>query len=124
MKSTIECFEQLEAWQAARLLTRSVYRLTRAGRLCRDHGLTSQAQRASVSVMSNIAEGFGRHHLQEKLQFYNIARASVSEIRSLLYVIEDNYPEFQPDAQCIRDEAVRSGQIVSGLIRSTEARKR
>ena len=48
--------------------------------------------------MSNIAEGFERTHLQEKIQFYNIARGSAGEVRSLLYVISDNFPEAEAEA--------------------------
>ena len=73
--------------------------------------------------MSNLAEGFERIHLPEKLQYYNVARASTGETRSLLYVIEDNYPEAAPAALALRAEAITVGQLTSGLIRSTEQRK-
>jgi len=59
-------FEELEAWQSARELTKQVYGLTQTPELARDFGLTGQIQRASVSIMSNTAEGFERAHLQEK----------------------------------------------------------
>jgi four helix bundle protein len=116
-------FEGLEAWQQARRLVRSLYELTRQGTLARDHGLMNQLQRAGVSIMSNIAEGFERTHLQEKLQFYNVARASTGEVRSLLYVVEDSFPAQAPTSVLLRDQTVVVGQLVSGLIRSTEARK-
>ena len=73
--------------------------------------------------MSNIAEGFERHHLQEKLQFYNVARGSNAEVRSVTYVIEDNYPTLSAQAVQLRDKSVVTGKLVSGLIRSTEVRK-
>src|SRR5437660_7716509 len=88
----IMTFEDLESWQRARQLTREIYTLTRQGELARDFGLCGQIQRASVSIMSNVAEGFERHHIAEKIQFYNVARGSSAEVRSLLYVIQDNYP--------------------------------
>jgi len=66
--------------------------MSRSHDLARDFGITGQIQRASVSIMSNIAEGFERSHVQEKLQFYNVARSSSAEVRSLTYVIEDNFP--------------------------------
>jgi four helix bundle protein len=84
-------FEDLETWQEARSLVNRVYQITRDESLRKDFGLCSQVQRASVSVMSNVAEGFERAGKAEKLNFYNIARASCGEVRSLLYVIEDNY---------------------------------
>jgi four helix bundle protein len=84
-------FEDLEAWQQARHLVNEIYSLTRENSsLSKDFGLTGQVQRAAVSIMSNVAEGFERTHLPEKIQFYNVARGSTGEVRSLLYVISDN----------------------------------
>jgi four helix bundle protein len=114
-------FEDLESWQYARVVVRKIYELTRGAKLCRDFGICTQLQRAAVSVMSNIAEGFERLHLQEKIQFYNVARSSIAEVRSLLYVIEDNFPDSASTAAALRSEVVSSGKLVSGLIRSTEA---
>jgi four helix bundle protein len=116
-------FEDLEAWQSARSLTMQIYGLTRAPELARDFGVSGQIQRASVSIMSNLAEGFERSHLQEKLQFYNIARGSTAEVRSLLYVIEDNFPESASTAVQMREETGRTGKLVTGLIQSTERRR-
>ncbi len=73
--------------------------------------------------MSNIAEGFERQHVPEKLQFYNVAHASTAEVRSLTYVIEDNYPQLKAAAIDLRQQAMTTGQLVGGLIRSTESRK-
>jgi four helix bundle protein len=120
----IMTFEDLESWQKARQVVRKIYDLTRAEILCRDFGICGQVQRAGVSVMSNVAEGFERLHLPEKLQFYNVARGSTAEVRSLLYVIEDNFPQSGPEAAALRSEVVSAGKLVSGLIRATEGRKR
>jgi four helix bundle protein len=73
--------------------------------------------------MSNIAEGFERRHLQEKLQFYNVARASTAEVRSLSYVIEDNFPSLASASTALRYEILVVGKLVSGLLRSTAERK-
>ena len=73
--------------------------------------------------MSNIAEGFERSHLQEKIQFYNVARASTAEVRSLFYVIEDNFQQVAPIAVGLRNESVIVGKLVTGLLRSTIKRK-
>ena len=116
-------FEDLEGWQQARQLTRQIYTVTREDGIARDFGLCSQIQRAGVSAMSNLAEGFERRHVQEKLQFYNVAHASTAEVRSLTYVIEDNYPKLAVDAVELRKKAIGAGQLVGGLIRSTESRK-
>ncbi|HSH94466.1 MAG TPA: four helix bundle protein, partial [Roseimicrobium sp.] len=73
-------FEDLVAWQKARELTNEVYRLCSAGPLSKNFGLRDQLQRAAVSVMSNLAEGFERVHRAEKLQLWNVAKASVGEV--------------------------------------------
>jgi four helix bundle protein len=117
-------FEDLEAWQQARHLVNEIYNLTHENSsLRKDFGLTDQVQRTAVSIMSNVAEGFERTHLPEKIQFYNIARGSTGEVRSLLYVISDNYPRSAPEAERLRSSAVSVGKLVSGLLRSTEGRK-
>ena len=121
--SDMMTFEDLESWQKARANVRRIYQLTCGGELSRDFGISGQLQRSGVSVMSNIAEGFERTHLPEKLQFYNVARGSAAEVRSLLYVIEDNFPQNAPEAIELRDDVVSVGKLVSGLIRSTKERK-
>ena len=116
-------FEELDSWQQARAMVSKIYDLTRREPLCRDFGICTQLQRASVSVMSNIAEGFERVHISEKAQFYNVARGSTAEVRSLLYVVEDNFPSSAPATGLVREQIVSVGKLVSGLIRSTEGRK-
>jgi four helix bundle protein len=116
-------FEDLDSWQHAREMVSKIYDLTRHDPLCRDFGICTQIQRAGVSIMSNIAEGFERSHLQEKLQFYNVARSSAAEVRSLLYVVEDNFPKSAPATVLLREQVVSVGKLLSGLIRSTESRR-
>jgi four helix bundle protein len=82
-------FEEIQAWQKARKATRKVYQATKQRSFARDFGLRDQIQRASVSIMANIAEGFGRHSDREFVNFLNIAHASVSEAQSHLYVSVD-----------------------------------
>jgi four helix bundle protein len=115
-------FEDLEAWQRARVLVNAIYAMTRDGALAKDFGLSGQIQRAAVSVMSNVAEGFERQHAAEKMQAYNVARASCGEVRSLLYVIEDNYPLSHRAAADARDLARETGRLVTGIIASTRRR--
>ena len=82
-------FEEIEAWQLGRELTRKVYEATRTGAFARDFGLRDQIQRASVSVTSNIAEGFERRSPAEFARFLLIARGSAGEVRSQLYAALD-----------------------------------
>src|SRR5271155_2486503 len=71
-----EPFENSEAWKSARMLTNEVYIPCRREPLARDFGLRDQLQRAAVSVMNNVAEGWESLHVAEKRQAYNIARRS------------------------------------------------
>src|SRR5215203_953767 len=87
--TSVERFEDLIAWQKARVLTREIYRATRGGAFSKDFGLCSQIQRASVSTMSNIAEGFERNRAAEFHQFLSTAKSSCGEVRSQLYVALD-----------------------------------
>ena len=79
-------FEDLVVWQGARGLAIAVYRATDAGAFSRDYALRDQIRRASISVMSNIAEGFERYSHSEFRHFISIARGSVSEVRSQLHL--------------------------------------
>ena len=122
-KERISSFENLEAWQMARQLVNSLYALTRLKSLAVDFRLCNQVQAAGVSIMSNIAEGFERTHLQEKIQFYNVARGSAGEVRSLLYVVSDNFAEATSEAERLRDEVTTAGKLVTGLLNSTVRRR-
>ena len=85
----IKNFEELEIWKIARRLTQEVYALAQTSKFSRDYGLRDQMQRAAVSIMSNIAEGFERGGNQEFVQFLYVAKASCGELRSQLYVALD-----------------------------------
>ncbi|HEY8184929.1 MAG TPA: four helix bundle protein [Pyrinomonadaceae bacterium] len=87
--ATFKKFEDIKAWQKARRLTSKIYNTTGSPRFAQDFGLRNQIQRASVSIMANIAEGFGRHSDKEFANFLTIAHASVSEVQSHLYVALD-----------------------------------
>jgi len=82
-------FEDIGAWQLARELTRLVYSLSNDGLFLRDFGLRDQWRRAAVSIMSNIAEGFGRGGNKEFIQFLALARGSAAEVQAQLYVAYD-----------------------------------
>ncbi len=86
---TLRRFEDIQAWQEARALVSQVYKLTREGALSKDFGLRDQLQRASVSVMANIAEGFDCDLNVEFGRFLGIARRSAVEVQSLLYAASD-----------------------------------
>jgi four helix bundle protein len=87
--ATFQTFEDIGAWQKARELTREIYQVSKQGPFSKDFGLREQIRRASVSVMSNIAEGFERHGSGEFSQFLSIAKGSIGEVKSQLYVAID-----------------------------------
>jgi four helix bundle protein len=86
---TIIRFEDIEAWQTARELTRLVYEITRRGEFARDFGLSNQMQRASVSIMANIAEGFESRTSILFKDYLGRAKASAGELRAQVYVALD-----------------------------------
>jgi four helix bundle protein len=85
----IKRFEDILAWQEARRLVKDIYGISREGALARDFGLRDQIQRAAVSVMANIAEGFDCESHMEFARFLGFARRSAVEVQSLLYVALD-----------------------------------
>ncbi len=82
-------FEDIKAWQKARQLTKTIYAETVKGDFAKDYALRDQIRRASISIMSNIAEGFGRFSDKEFANFLNIAKGSATEVQSHLYVALD-----------------------------------
>lgn len=85
----IERFEDIESWQLARELTREVYSATKSRSFAKDGGLKDQIQRASGSIMHNIAEGFDGGSNAEFRRFLRYAQRSCSEVQSQLYVALD-----------------------------------
>jgi len=121
--SKVEQFEDLVAWQKARELTRKIYEATRQDAFVKDFGLSRQIQRATVSVMSKIAEGFERGTRGEFHQFLSIAKASCAELRSQLYVALDiGYVE-QPQFNILMAHAEEVARILGGLRAAVERQR-
>jgi len=113
----IERFNDIQAWQKARELVKNIYRITNEGSFARDYSLKDQIRRASISVMSNIAEGFSRQSDREFVQFLHIAKGSASEVQSQLYVALDlEYIQEDIFSQLyeLSDETIR---LISGFIK-------
>src|SRR5712692_2254998 len=87
--ATFKKFEEIEAWKKARELTKRIYALSRTGAFARDFSLRDQIRRASVSIMSNIAEGYDRSGTGEFVQFLATAKGSAAEVKCQLYVALD-----------------------------------
>jgi len=112
----IERFEDIEAWQTARALTRLVYTVSNSGGFGHDFGLRDQMRRAAVSVMSNIAEGFESQTRLLFVSFLCRAKASAGEVRAQAYVSLDAGYLTEPQFQELADVADKCSRQLSRLI--------
>ena len=110
----IERFEDIDSWKEARLLVNDTYTLLAC---CKDFGFRDQMQRAAVSVMSNIAEGFDRGSNKEFVQFLVISRGSVSEVKSLAYAGLDVGHLRTDGFEKIMHRCVKLQHVLNGFIR-------
>lgn len=110
----IERFEDIESWKEARELVKEIYEIFKD---LKDHGFKDQIQRAAVSIMSNIAEGFDRGTNKEFIQFLVVARGSLSEVRSLLYTALDlNYIDERAFSELF-ERCIKIANLINGFIR-------
>jgi four helix bundle protein len=115
----IKRFEDIRGWQEARALTKQIYSLCKVSPgLRRDRRLRDQIQAASVSVMSNIAEGFSRRTGKEFTQYLFIAKGSAAEVQSLLYVALDQEYVSDTEFSTLYAKADEVARILSGFITS------
>lgn len=121
--AVISRFEDMEVWQLGRKLVKKIYEITKEPSFVKDFGLSSQIQRAAVSVISNIAEGYERGGKKEFIRFLYIAKASVGEVRCQLYIAFDlNYIAID-EFQKIKGEAEIISSSLSGFIKYLENAK-
>jgi four helix bundle protein len=113
--ASITKFEDLHAWQEARKLVKTVYKITSDGAFAKDYGLRDQIQRASVSVMTNIAEGFDCESTAEFARFLGIARRSAVEVQSLLYAALDVEHIQQDIFESFYEQAKKCKALIGGL---------
>ena len=111
----IEKFEDLIAWQKARELTKEIYEISSQEPFNKDFGLRNQIQRAAVSIMANLAEGFERGKRTEFHQFISIAKSSCAEVRSHLYVALDARYLGSPQFDLTMAKAKELSLILGGL---------
>lgn len=113
----ISRFEDIEGWKKARLLTQQIYQVSASGMFSRDFGLRDQMRRASVSIMSNIAEGFERDGNKEFAQFLSIAKGSLGEVKSQFYVALDAGFIDQAQFTNLYGQADETGKLIAGFRR-------
>jgi len=112
----IERFEDIEAWQLARELTRKVYHLTKKARFSRDYGLKRQIQEAAGSAMHNTAEGFDSETNAEFVRFLRYAKRSCTEVQSELYVALDEEYVSKDEFEDVYEQARRARAAIRGFI--------
>jgi four helix bundle protein len=112
----VKNFEDLEIWKEARRLTQGIYQLTKDAKFSKDFGFSNQIQRAAISIMSNIAEGFERGGNQEFVQFLYIAKGSCGEVRSQLYVAVDQSYVTEENCESLSKSFRRLSVMISNLI--------
>jgi four helix bundle protein len=115
--AVIEKFEDIEGWKLARQACNRIYDITQSEPCCRDFAFVNQIRRASVSIMSNIAEGFERDGNKEFLQFLSIAKGSCGEVRSQLYMANDRAYIDRKEFDEIYGMLVEASRTISGLMK-------
>ena len=110
-----ERFEDILAWQKARVIVNKVYEMTRG---CKDWGFNDQIQRAAVSIMNNIAEGYEKKSNEDFSRFLFISKGSCGEVRSMLYVALDLGYIQQKQFDELYALCLEESRILSGLIKA------
>lgn len=113
----IEKFEDIIAWQKAKSLTINIYKSLNN---CRDYGFKDQIQRASVSIMNNIAEGFERKGDKEFKKFLFIAKGSCGEARSMIYLCSEFDYLSKEKCREYYDLSLEISRLLSGLIKTLD----
>jgi four helix bundle protein len=111
----IEKFEDIIAWQKGKLLTLEIYKIFVD---CKDYGFKDQVQRASVSIVNNIAEGFERKSDKEFARFLFIAKGSCGEVRSMIYLAYELGYMAKEEARKCYDLSIEISKLISGFIKT------
>ncbi|MFA5359179.1 MAG: four helix bundle protein [Patescibacteria group bacterium] len=121
MTEIIKSFFQMKSWQESHKLVLLVYKASKGFSEDERFGLSSQIRRASVSVSSNIAEGFARRSKPEKINFYSIAFGSLVEVQSQLLIAQDLGYIGGVCFTKIADQTVLTKKLLSGSIRKLKS---
>ena len=119
LSKKIKTFTDLIAWREGHKLVLFIYEITKKFPSNEVYGLTSQLKRCSVSITSNIAEGFSRQYYKEKLQFYFMALGSVTELQNQVFVARDVGYISDSDFDSCSRLAINVHKIINGLIKKT-----
>lgn len=111
----IEKFEDIAAWQKARILVREIYRSCSIESYKKDFNLIDQTRRSAISIMANIAEGFARRTNKEFINFLGIAHASAAELQSHLYVALDQNYILNKDFKLLYNKTEEVSKMIQGF---------
>ena len=114
--ATFQRFEDIIAWQKARALNKEIYNLSNKSSFARDLGFNDQIRRSSVSILSNIAEGFERRSQVEFAQFLNFAKGSAGEFRAQLYIALDLQYIGKEDFDKLNQSVIEISKMITGLM--------
>jgi four helix bundle protein len=114
--SEVLSYRELDVWKHSRILVKSIYQITRDFPKEEQFGLTNQLRRAVVSIPSNIAEGCGRNHAKDSIQFFFIARGSLYEVETQVIVSFDLDYLSQTDLDSILAQIIKCKKILNGFI--------
>lgn len=118
-KNKIKTFIDLNAWKKSHELVLFVYKITESFPKKEMFALTSQMRRSSISITSNIAEGFGRHSYKEKIHFYSIALGSLTELQSQFLVARD-VGYMKENYEIFFENSIIVHKLINGLIRHSK----
>lgn len=123
MENKIKNFTDLNTWKEGHKLVLEIYKVTKSFPKTETYALVDQILRAVVSITSNIAEGFGRQGVKEKIQFYYFAQSSLTEVQNQLIIARDveyiNLTKFRQ----LWDQTVVVHKLLTGLIKSIKVYK-
>ncbi len=115
--STWQTFEDIDSWVKSRDLCREIYAVTKTGNFSRDFDLRSQIRKTAISAMSNIAEGFERSGTKEFIQFLAVAKGSLGEVMSQLYVAFDQNYLTESQFKQLYNLAAETSKLIGGLMK-------
>lgn len=110
-------FTEIDSWKEARLLVKDIYLITSQNKISKDFGFKDQLQRAAISIMSNIAEGFDSGSSKSFINFLNYAYRSTSEVQSLLYTASDIEYINQNEFVLLNEKCIKIKSLIGGFIK-------
>lgn len=116
----IQSFTDLRVWKAGHELVLDIYKVTKIFPKDEMFGLTNQIRRATVSITSNIAEGFSRRSYKEKSQFYSMALGSLTEVQNQLLIAKDIKYISQQEFKTLADKTIDISKMLNGLIKTSK----